>query len=264
MNYPALYEVNIRARLRELGAETFDEIPDSELDRLASRGFNWIYLLGAWQTGDAAPAYSRTLYPDLPPSNICGSMFAVTGYHGNAAFGGTPALKRLAERLRRRVLRLMLDFVPNHTAVDHPWASAHPEYYIPGDGPGGLAHGRDPNFPPWPDTLQLDYSKPAVRQAMLDELRNIASIADGVRCDMAMLILPEVFKRTWGRDMAPFWPQAIEVIRAEHPEFLFLAEVYWDLEWTLQQQGFAFCYDKRLYDRLRSGDAGPVRDHLRE
>ena len=41
-----------------------------------------------------------------------------------------------------------------------------------------------------------------------------------------------------------------------------MAEVYWDLEWTLQQQGFAYCYDKRLYDRLRDGHAGPIRGHL--
>jgi len=42
-----------------------------------------------------------------------------------------------------------------------------------------------------------------------------------------------------------------------------MAEVYWDLEWTLQQQGFAYCYDKRLYDRLLGGNAGAIRDHLR-
>src|SRR5512132_1770209 len=46
------------------------------------------------------------------------------------------------------------------------------------------------------------------------------------------------------------------------PGFLFMAEVYWDLEWTLQQQGFDYCYDKRLYDRLREGRARPIRDHL--
>jgi hypothetical protein len=42
-----------------------------------------------------------------------------------------------------------------------------------------------------------------------------------------------------------------------------MAEVYWDLEWTLQQQGFDYAYDKRLYDRLRDGHARPVREHFR-
>jgi hypothetical protein len=89
---------------------------------------------------------------------------------------------------------------------------------------------------------------------------------------MAMLVLPDVFRRTWGdraipRDGSsaadrPFWPEAIARVRARTPGFLFMAEVYWDLEWTLQQQGFDFTYDKRLYDRLHAGDARPVREHL--
>jgi hypothetical protein len=97
---------------------------------------------------------------------------------------------------------------------------------------------------------------------MLVELLRIARQCDGVRCDMAMLVLPEVFERTWGIGSAPFWPRATAEVRAEVPGFLFLAEVYWDLEWTLQQQGFDYTYDKRLYDRLEHGAARPVREHL--
>jgi hypothetical protein len=83
-----------------------------------------------------------------------------------------------------------------------------------------------------------------------------------VRCDMAMLILPQVFERTWGVQTQPFWPNAIQRVRERFPDFLFLAEVYWDLEWTLQQQGFDYTYDKRLYDRLRDHHARPVREHF--
>jgi hypothetical protein len=97
---------------------------------------------------------------------------------------------------------------------------------------------------------------------MVGELGKVAGQCDGVRCDMAMLLLPEIFRRTWGSDAAPFWPRAIPRIRERHPDFWFLAEVYWDLEWTLQQQGFDDTYDKRLYDRLRDGHARPVREHL--
>jgi hypothetical protein len=60
----------------------------------------------------------------------------------------------------------------------------------------------------------------------------------------------------------PFWPGAIKQVRQEHQGFLFIAEVYWDMEWELQQAGFDFTYDKRLYDRLRSLSAPPVREHL--
>jgi hypothetical protein len=174
----------------------------------------------------------------------------------------------------------MLDFVPNHTALDHGWVLDHPEYYIPGTeedlsrapqnytrvkgkkGPLLLAHGRDPYFPGWPDTLQLNYGNPATQEAMLSELLKIASQCDGIRCDMAMLVLPEVFQRTWGLSAEPFWPRVTERVRESNPGFCFMAEVYWDLEWTLQQQGFDYTYDKRLYDRLREGHARPVREHF--
>jgi hypothetical protein len=133
---------------------------------------------------------------------------------------------------------------------------------LPG-GPAILAHGRDPYFPGWRDTLQLNYAEPGMQEAMTAEMLKIAELADGVRCDMAMLVLPQVFDRTWGLRPRPFWPEAIARVRAERPEFVFLAEVYWDLEWELQLQGFDYTYDKRLYDRLRDGHARPVRDHFR-
>ena len=97
---------------------------------------------------------------------------------------------------------------------------------------------------------------------MIGELMKIAGQCDGVRCDMAMLVLPEVFERTWGTRPQPFWPTAIQRVREQFPGFRFMAEVYWDLEWTLQQQGFDYAYDKRLYDRLRDGHARPVREHF--
>jgi glycosidase len=174
----------------------------------------------------------------------------------------------------------MLDFVPNHTAPDHVWVDAHPEYFVEGTEedlarqPKNylrlkvrgkdriLAHGRDPYFPGWPDTLQLNYGNPAAQQALTGELLRIAGQCDGVRCDMAMLVLPDVFKRTWGIDAGPFWPAATVRVRKQAPAFTFMAEVYWDLEWTLQQQGFDYTYDKRLYDRLHEGPPRPVREHL--
>jgi hypothetical protein len=97
---------------------------------------------------------------------------------------------------------------------------------------------------------------------MLAELLKVAGQCDGVRCDMAMLVLPDVFERTWGRRAPPFWPTATQQVRDKVPGFRFMAEVYWDLEWTMQQQGFDYAYDKRLYDRLHEGHARPVREHF--
>jgi hypothetical protein len=293
--YPALYQVNTRVWLTELSQAlgrpaTLDDVPDAALDRMANLGFDWLWFLSVWRTGLASLRRSRAqpelrkefeeTLPDLREEDIAGSGFAITGYTVAPSLGGDAALERLRQRLANRGLKLMLDFVPNHTGLDHPWVREHPEYYVAGReadltreprnftrvmGANGdllLAHGRDPHFPGWSDTLQLDYSNPATRQAMIEQLRNVADRCDGVRCDMAMLVLPEVFEHTWGRRPHAFWPDATRQVRERHPEFLFLAEVYWDLERTLQQQGFDYTYDKRLYDRLREGRARPVLEHL--
>jgi glycosidase len=294
--YPSLFQVNTRVRLTELStdlgrAATLDDISDDEIDQLAAVGFDWIWFLGVWQTGpvgrqvslsdaDLLREYHRTL-PDFDQTDVCGSCFSIRSYTAHADFGGDEALRRLHRRLNERGLRLMLDFVPNHTAPDHPWVNESPDYYVHGDesrlaseprnygrvltakGPLVLAYGRDPFFPGWMDTLQLNYGNPRLQEAMIGELVKIAGLSDGVRCDMAMLLLPEVFRRTWGIEAETFWPRAIEEVRRQVPGFTFMAEVYWDLEWALQQQGFGYTYDKRLYDRLRDLKAQPVRDHLR-
>ena len=294
--YPSLLQINTRVRLGELSRllgrpATLDDIPDLEIDRVAGMGFDWVWLLSVWQTGPASRRVSlenpewrkefQETLPDLTDDDIAGSGFAIKGYIVEPRIGGEAALARFRSRLRERGLRLMLDFVPNHTALDHPWTLDHPEFYVGGaeldrarspenyvwvkgaEGDLLLAHGRDPYFPGWPDTLQLNYGNPATQEAMIAELMKIAGQCDGVRCDMAMLVLPEVFERTWGIKAQAFWPEATRVVRERFANFRFMAEVYWDLEWTLQQQGFDYTYDKRLYDRLRDGHARPVREHLR-
>src|SRR5215469_16234646 len=294
--YPSLYQINTRVWLTELSRKlgrpaTLDDIPDSELDRIAAVGFDWVWFLSVWQTGLASRRISREdpewrkefqhTLPDLRDDDIPGSGFAITGYTVHQHLGGDAALARLRDRLRKRGLRLMLDFVPNHMGLDHPWVEQHPEYFVQGteadlareprnyvrvqrkSGPLILAHGRDPYFPGWPDTLQLNYGNPATQKAMAGELKKIAGQCDGVRCDMAMLVLSDIFKRTWKVRPEPFWPKVTQEVRAKYPEFVFMAEVYWDLEWTLQHQGFDYAYDKRLYDRLREQHAGTVRAHLR-
>jgi hypothetical protein len=294
--YPALYQVNTRPwlteRARELGrSATLDDISVEQIDAIARDGFDWVWLLSVWETGPVGREISRSdpdlrrafveELPDLRDDDIGGSGFAITGYRVDRRLGGDGALARLRERFRARGLRLMLDFVPNHTALDHPWVGEHPEYYVHGSEldlirePGNyrwvrsgedqvlLAHGRDPYFAGWTDTAQLDYSQPATVDAMIDVLRTISDRCDGVRCDMAMLVLPDVFERTWGRPAQPFWDRAIATVREHVPGFTFMAEVYWDLEWTMIGLGFDYAYDKRLYDRLRAGAAAPVRDHLR-
>ena len=305
MHHPLLYQLNTRAHLCERSLQlgrpaSFEDIPASLLDQLKEFGFEWLYLLGVWQTGPAARTISRAnahvwaegeeTLANFCSEDIIGSPFAIQAYRPNPEFGGTPAFERLRKRAHSRGLKVMLDFVPNHIAPDHEWVFKHPEYLISGSkedlshephnwgrfetpaGPRVFAFGRDPYFPGWEDTVQLNYRHPQCRKAMLNQLAHVAELCDGVRCDMAMLIEPDIFMRTWGdRSMprdgvasndSPFWPEAIATIHKKRPSFAFMAEVYWDMEWRLQQEGFDFTYDKRLYDRLRENAAIPVREHL--
>jgi hypothetical protein len=303
---PLLFQFNTRVCLQELSCQlgrpaTLKDIPDDLLDFLEAQGFNWFWSLGVWTTGSAGREISRTNpvwreeyqkgLPDFEQVDICGSPFAICAYEVHPDFGGRDALADLRQRLAQRGVRLMTDFVPNHTAQDHPWVSEHPEYYIHGSepdldaephnyvrvmtnhGPRVLAHGKDPCFNGWVDTLQLNYRCKELQEAQRLVLQSIAEQCDGVRCDMAMLLLPDIIARTWGSRAVPadgvpstevcFWPWAIESVRGRNTGFVFMAEVYWDLEWELQQQGFDFTYDKWLYDRLLSFDSVAVREHLK-
>ncbi|CAN5523215.1 hypothetical protein BH10PLA2_BH10PLA2_15810 [soil metagenome] len=304
--YPSLYQINTRIWLNELTTRLghpidLATIPEAELDALAEKGFDWVWLLGIWQTGDAGRQVSRSqagwandfrqALSDFRPEDVAGSPFAIQQYVVHREFGGPAALARLRMQLKDRGIRLLLDFVPNHTALDCPWISSHPEYYVGGSqadlarepqnylrlATGArtqiLAHGRDPYFSGWPDTLQLNYFHAGFRIAMKEVLLTVARQCDGVRCDMAMLLLPDVFRRTWGERARPtdntfavessFWLEAIAAVRLAEPNFILMAEVYWDLEWNLQQEGFDYTYDKRLYDRLHGQDAEGCRAHLR-
>jgi glycosidase len=292
---PSIYQLNPRLYLSTLGrSATLDDIPEQFLAELSKQGFDWLWLLGVWTLGPGSVAVARehpgcrqeflSVLPDLTHSDITGSPFAVCAYNVDPAFGGDEALSRFRKRLAEFGMRLLLDFVPNHVGLDHPWLSTHPEFLIQGtdqdlqndpstwgrvaDG-RVFAFGRDPHFHGWSDTLQLNYFNPALRLAMFSQLHKIATVCDGVRCDMAMLIEPEVFRRTWGeraphcvQGFSSFWPETIASVRTIHPEFLFIAEVYWDYEHILQRHGFDYTYDKVLYDRLLSLDGRHARGHL--
>jgi hypothetical protein len=287
-----LYELNVRTwrtdRSRELGRPaTLDDLSFDVLDHLVENGFTWLYLLGVWKTGplsrqlsladDPLRQYLSTVLSDFRDDDICGSPLAHAGYEVPEELGNDDALARLRERAQSAGLSLMLDFIPNHVGLDHPWAESHPERFILGNEyllrqqPDAyiklhgrvFAHGRDPFFAPWRNTLQLDYGNPDCQEAMIQTASSIAARCDGLRCDEAMLLLPDVFQSTWNRPMQPFWRRCLDRVRSEHPGTIFMAEVYWNREYELQQVGFDFTYDKILYDRLLSDDAESIRAHLR-
>jgi hypothetical protein len=301
MQYPLIYEINTRCWLNELSDRlgrraTLAEVPDSEFARWQRLGFTHVWLMGVWTTGprSRAVALATAQMPGLDEAGsipiaaeIGGSPYAIAEYRVSPVLGGESGLAEFRRRLRERGLKLILDFVPNHVGLDHNWVIERPELFVqsPVETPGTfaqetktgkrwLAHGRDPNFPPWSDTVQLDFRQPATHAAMKDCLLAIADRCDGVRCDMAMLLLSDVFARTWnqfpfqepelasGGSPAEFWPEAIAATRQAHPGFLFLAEAYWGLEERLQALSFGYTYDKELYDDLIRHNPAGVQQRL--
>ncbi|MCB9883578.1 MAG: alpha-amylase [Planctomycetes bacterium] len=294
--HPFVHQVNARLRIPRGG---FDAFVDEELDRWADLGFDFVWPMGVWRSGERGweiAVLHGALYgdydeacPDWSPVDIGGSPYAIAGYELADGLGGFEALDRFRARLKQRGMGLLLDFVPNHTGFDHPWTREHPEYFVrlPQDvahamkpeartgfpvrtdsGDHWIAHGKDPYFAPWTDTAQLDYGRRIVRDVQVEQLLSVARHCDGVRCDMAMLVLDDVRRQTWGdlsreddefrRGAQEFWSEAIQRVQSENPGFLFLAEVYWNLERRLVSLGFDHAYDKGLYDALVGGSADAI------
>jgi glycosidase len=312
MPHPLLYEVNTRCWLGALSERhgrpvRLGDVPQEELDYWARLGFTHIWLMGVWTTGPRSRAHALNdphlratfdkVLPGWKPPDVPGSPFAVADFRVPRALGGEAGLRQFRKRLRARGLKLVLDFVPNHLGLDHPWLRSRTDLFVrsagpavgafPEDTPNGIAwiaHGKDPYFPPWADTAQLDYRRADTHAAMRELLHDISTRCDGVRCDMAMLVLNDVFARTWEAFPCPaerrgsgtgilsvgeespqeFWPAAIRMVKDRRPDFLFLAEVYWDLEHRLQQLGFDYTYDKWLYDHLAHHNYYEAQDHLLE
>jgi hypothetical protein len=291
-----IYQVNTCVWLTTLSRRygydiTLANVPDEAVDDLARPNVDAIWLMGVWQRSPFARQnalkykheYLGAL-PDLTNNDVIGSAYSIGSYEVDERIGGRAGLELLRSRLRARGLRLLLDFVPNHVGVDHPWIEEHPDFFIQGTPDDAkrrpsdffahssgmvFAHGRDPLFPGWEDTAQLNTFNADLRDAVAAILLDIASQCDGVRCDMAMLVMNDIFAGTWHgylKNYPPpaidFWQDIIPRIRQQHPRFVFIAEVYWNKEWDVLQQGFDYAYDKTLYDRIMEGNPGKIWQHL--
>ena len=295
---PHILEINTRSWLKRLEARyghplTLDQVPDEYWQRAKDLGFDAIWFMGVWKLSPAAEqiarsnpdiqAQIRAIKPDFKPEDITASPYAVYEYTVDEVLGGNAALAALRGKLNALGINLLLDFVGNHTAIDSPTVTSDPDLYINTgtQAPHAhqdwffknangvyIAHGRDPYFAPWTDTAQLNYFNPKTREFMLKNLLHVADLCDGVRCDMAMLSLNKVQRDTWWEFIGgnlpkeEFWQQALTAVHDKHPEFIFIAEVYWGLEWDIQELGFDYTYDKVLYDRLRFSNAENIKGHL--
>jgi glycosidase len=297
MDRPLVFEINTRCWLQGLsdnagGAVTLATVPEAEFVSWKKRGLTHIWLMGVWATGiktrDVARArpelraLSAEAFGTGGDEYLASSPFAIAEYTVADSLGGSAALRQFRKKLRQYGIGLILDFVPNHVGLDHRWieertclfvrsAVEKPETF-PVATPGGtvwVAHGKDPNFPAWNDTAQLDYRNQATRSAMVEVLESVAKECDGARCDMAMLALNDVFDQTWrgfpSREPAAareYWADAIAAVKRSRPDFLFIAEAYWNLEPRLHTLGFDYIYDKAFYDELTRRDFGSLQAHV--
>jgi hypothetical protein len=293
---PKIFEINTWPWLHHLSEKynipiTLKSIPKDFFTK-EIKVFDAIWLMGVWERSPAARRialeredlqieYHKALH-DFGESDVVGSPYSIHYYHIDSHLGGIEGIKQIHKQLEENGIRLILDFVANHVAIDHMWTLEKSDVFIKGtltdlmqkpfeffsEGETVYAHGKDPNFPSWTDTVQINaFSKEARRKA-INTLLGIAELCDGVRCDMAMLVTNEVFSKTWGEKAGnpldrQFWSEVISAVKKKYPNFLFMAEVYWDMEWELMQQGFDYCYDKKLYDRLAYENAQKIKEYLK-
>lgn len=299
--HPNIYEINTRVWLKRFNPDeknaTLKDVPKNYWLKLKEKGIDAVWLMGVWETNTEIVEkycfeeglmneYSKAL-KDWQKEDVIGSPYAISRYQVNPAIGTNDDLMSLKLSLNELGIKLILDFVPNHFSVGSELLKTNPEVFLQADKrfweedpytffkleseEKYFAHGRDPFFPAWQDTAQVNYFNPEAREFMVKQLYKISRFCDGVRCDMAMLALNNVFGNTWGGILSEqqiatpeleFWKIATSFIRDYIPDFIFIAEAYWDLEFSLQQLGFDYTYDKKLTDRLRAGSVSDIRGHL--
>ncbi len=289
--YPSILELHTKIWLETLSSEygrkiNFDCFPEEEIRKIQESPFDGFWLMGIWKRSLEArkkaqnctgliTAGNELLQGFDPQKDIDASAYSIPEYTIESSFGTREGFLGFKKKIEPK--KIILDFVPNHTSRDSSLILQKPWIFMEGDeslliqGEAFLkngkiiAMGKDPNFPAWNDTAQLDYSKVETREVMTESLKSITELCDGVRCDMAMLVTNDVFSRTWNKTMETpeeFWKKAVAEVKHLKEEFLFIAEVYWGMEWELQQQGFDYAYDKTLYDRLKYGENEAVFGHF--
>jgi len=301
--HPCLYLINTRLWLNQLSNKyetplTIDKIPKTEWQALFDK-YDHFWFMGIYKESDASRQHaqkwsfqSRYALPDLDPNrDVAGSPFAIPEYIPSPSIAKNwEDWDKTVDFLHENHKKVIIDFVPNHFALDCELAKTHPEYFIQGSesqyysSPDFyfplqaadqktyyLAHGKDPNFPSWADTLQLNYGVPELNQEMASTLKNLASHSDGLRCDMAMLLNPSTFLRTWGWTLNEdqkkyinkhsFWAENIPLIKNSNKDFKFIGEVYWDQDYLSQY--FDYLYDDRFYKGITRSPLD-LKNHLGE
>ncbi|KAL0236855.1 hypothetical protein PCE1_000252 [Barthelona sp. PCE] len=271
---------------------TFANIPDAEINFIVDFKFDLLYLLGVWQKGEIGPNLDRN-NPDIledchklmdncnPKVDIIGSPFSIVEFVVAEEFGGNEGLAVLRQQLKRHGVGLMLDYVPNHTALDSPNVEACPECYIRcPEGwdcdpevyyKNGIAFGSSGKGDHWRDVAQLNYWEPKTMHYSINNMLAAASMCDALRVDMAMVVMNDNFENSWkpqldawgySRPTQEFWSYAIKQVKAKFGTYI-IGEQYWHSEGPLQNLGFDALYDKEnLLDDLKSLNVRSVSSYV--
>lgn len=297
-----VYEINTRPWLKRFSSQndqpTFKDIPLDYWKKLNDKGIDYIWLMGIWQTNETVikeycfepwlvQEYKRALN-DFSEKDVIGSPYSIDSYRLNPYICTEEELLDLKKHLNSMGMGLILDFISNHFSAHSSLISERPELFLTAgeefftrdpltyfksnlcEGKV-FVHGRDPFFPSWEDTIQLNHFNMETRRFMIDTIKDLTEYCDGVRCDMAMLSLNNVFDNTWSgvlnynqyeKPSVEFWKECIDEVKGLRKDFIFIGEAYWDLEWELQKLGFDYTYDKKLLDRLKVGHLSEIKGHL--
>ena len=219
--YPRLLEINSRIWLRRFGKSfTLSSIPDEQIIQWKEKGIDMIWLMGIWDNNKAVindycfepeliAAYNNAL-KDWKSEDVIGSPYSIDKYEINDLIGTKEDVLIFKRKLNDAGINLIFDFVCNHFSAKSSLIWANKEIFLPADeyifkndpytfypSPANskeyLAHGRDPLFPPWKDTVQINFYSREARNFLINVLINLTELCDGVRCDMAMLPLNNIF-----------------------------------------------------------------------
>ena len=216
-----IYELNTRIFCKD-NACSLENFIESFFESSEYGASDCIWLMGIWKPSPSSLSIARThrglqmeyekILPDYTESDVIGSPYSIYEYTPNPLIAENfSEIKKFKKRLEEDGKKLILDFVPNHMAVDSTYIDSHPDLFLEKTS-GEVCHnsfrhnngriyfyGRDPYFDGWTDTIQWDFSKEGVRKFHTEILLNLAEICHGVRCDMAMLPCGEVFQKTHGK-----------------------------------------------------------------
>jgi glycosidase len=243
--------------------------------------------MGVWELGkfglghDRADLTQRERYsqvlPDWKEEDVIGYPLCIVDYKVNHEIGNEDDLQWLRSEFKRRDIRLMLDFVADHTAVDAPEFGTNPNLYIKGRGDDrsrflgeGVAFAAGQWISPMYFSAQLNMFNPETRRIQIEKLKWVASRCDGVRVHVAHFALTELFQRQWAAELdgypvpeREFWAEAIAEVRQEYPKFVLMAETYGrDIQQLLLNFGFDYVYDKELLDDLCHGSLDAFRSNM--